>query len=410
MEIGKLLSPEVQSFIQQNKTADPKKVALQAHGKFDFPVGFLVDQISGWQKAKKKLPYLTEREGVLFPPDINMQQCSSEQTAEYKASLLKYNAVLDLTGGFGVDTYFFAKKAIKVVHIERNEWLSTIVKHNFETLGITNARFYNGIAEEFLQANAESFDLIYIDPARRDEQGGKVFKFADCEPNVVDLKEKLFTLSDKILVKASPMIDITQGIRELDNVSKVWVISAKNECKEVLFLIEKGFEGHTEIIATEISSEKIIEVKQQEANVFLFSEPLTYLYDPLTSIHKAGNYHLFLNVQCEINKGQMSRGNVSLYKLAPNTHLFTSQYLNEDFPGRIFKIESVLPYNKKAIKKQLPTLKANVFTRNFCDTPDQLKKKLGLKDGGDIYVVGVSDEYSNQLILVCSSIRKEQTL
>lgn len=397
MEIEKLLSPEVIGFIKQHKTADSKKVALQAHRKFDFPVGFLVDQISGWQKAKKKLTYLTENESVLFPPDINMQQCSSEQTARYKAALVDYDSVLDLTGGFGVDTYFFAKQAHKAVHVERDEWLSGLVKHNFATLGLNNTTFYNGVAEEFLATNTESFDLIYLDPARRDEQGGKVFKFVDCEPNVVGLKKKLFSLSNRILVKASPMIDLTQGIRELGQVSKTWVISHKNECKEVLFLVEKGFEGETEITATEIGTEKIVEIKQKVASPFSFSEPLKYLYDPITSIHKVGNYHLFLN-----------QYNHSLYKLAPNTHLFTSAELIADFSGRVFEIEAIVHYNKKEVRKYLVEQKANVFTRNFCDYPDQLKKKLGLKDGGSKFVIGVSNTEGNQLILVCSSAIKEQ--
>lgn len=390
MEIEKLLSPEVIGFIKQHKTADSKKVALQAHRKFDFPVGFLVDQISGWQKAKKKLTYLTENESVLFPPDINMQQCSSEQTARYKASLVDYDSVLDLTGGFGVDTYFFAKQAHKVVHVERDEWLSGLVKHNIATLGINNINFFNGVAEEFLEETKDSFDLIYIDPARRDEQGGKVFKFADSEPNVVDLKTQLFSISNQVLVKASPMIDLTQGIRELENVSKVWVISHKSECKEVLFLVEKDFEDEAEITAVEIGSEKTIEVKQVGAAPFSFSEPLKYLYDPITSIHKAGNYHLFLN-----------QYNHSLYKLAPNTHLFTSAELIIDFPGRVFEIEVIVRYNKKEVKKHLVEQKANVFTRNFCDSPDQLKKKLGLKDGGAQFVIGVSDCNGGQVILVC---------
>ena len=201
-------------------------------------------------------------------------------------------------------------------------------------------------------------------------------------------------MSEKILVKASPMIDITQGIRELENVSKVWIISSKNECKEVLFWVVKGFEGDAEITATEIGNEKTIEVKQQAAPTFSFSEPLKYLYDPITSIHKVGNYHLFLNRHCEPN-GDF------LFKLAANTHLFTSEELIEDFPGRVFEIEAVLPYNKKEIKKHLIEQKANVFTRNFCDSPDQLKKKLGLKDGGEKFVIGFSDLYGTQVILVC---------
>lgn len=406
MEIEKLLSPEVSNFIKQHKTADPKKLALKAHGKFDFPVGFLMDQIAGWQKAKKKLPYLAENEGVLFPPDLNMQQCSSEQTAVYKTSLLKYTSVLDLTGGFGVDTYFFAKQAKKTVYVERDAWLSSLVQHNFSTLGITNTTFYHGAAEAFLETTTEVFDVIYIDPARRDEQGGKVFKFVDCEPNIVALKEKLFSISDKILVKASPMIDITQGIRELEQVSKVWVISNKNECKEVLFLVEKGFEGTPKIVATEIATEKIIEVRQQEAAPFPFSVPLKYLYDPIASIHKIGNYHLFLNRHRETNEERVGSGNSPFFKLAPNTHLFTSEELINDFPGRVFEIKAVVPYNKKEVSKHLITQKANVFTRNFCDSPDQLKKKLGLKDGGDQFVIGVSDCNGGQVILVCSLLIK----
>lgn len=235
--------------------------------------------------------------------------------------------------------------------------------------------------------------MIYLDPARRDEGGGKVFKFDDCVPNIVTLKEDLFKVTKKVLVKASPMIDITQGVRELENVSKVWVIGLKNECKEVLFLMEEQFSGKHETISVELSLENepviIKEIEETEAIPLALKEEVGgYLYDPYTVLHKVGRYHKYLPR--------------ALKQIATNTNLFVSGDITPNFPGRIFKIEHVLRYNKKDVRKILKEKKVNIFTRNFPDKPEALKKKLGLLDGGDQYVIGFRDGDMKPTIAVCA--------
>lgn len=386
MEIEFLLHNSVQQFIEDHKNDKPQNVAFKAHGKFDFPVGFLVDQVSGPNKVQKKLPSWCELEGVIFPPDISLQQCSSEETAKYKANLVDADKVVDLTGGFGVDVHAFAKRAPKVIHIEQNEWLSKVVNHNFKQFKCDNVTCLNTTSEQFLATNSDQFDLIYIDPARRSEGGGKVFKFADCVPNVVELKEQLLRTSKKILIKASPMIDITQGLKELGNVSKVWVVGLKNECKEVLFLLEEGFVGKPEITATELANDAVIELNENRVDLPL-GDLQEYLYDPFVSIHKIGDYASYLPE--------------GLNQLAVNTNLFSSSGKIIDFPGRTFKVLHVLKYNKKEVLKVLGGKQANIFTRNFPDKPEVIKKKLGLNDGGDFYLIGFRDQQSKPLIAVC---------
>ena len=386
MEIEFLLHSNVQQFIEENKNDTPQDVAFKAHGKFDFPVGFLVDQISGPNKIQKKLPSWSNLEGIVLPPDISLQQCSSEETAKYKAGLVDANTIVDLTGGFGVDVHAFAKQASKVIHIEQNEWLSKVVSHNFQKFKYENVTCLNTTAEQFLITNTGQFDLIYIDPARRSEGGSKVFKFADCVPNVVALKEQLLKTSKQVLIKASPMIDITQGLRELGNVSKVWVVGLKNECKEVLFLLEEGFVGKPEITATELANDKVIELMENRVDLPL-DNLKAYLYDPFVAIHKIGAYASYLPD--------------GLNQLAVNTNLFSSSDKRIDFPGRIFKVLHVLKYNKKEVLKALGGKQVNIFTRNFPDKPDAIKKKLGLKDGGDFYLIGFRDQESKPLIALC---------
>ena len=387
MKIELLLDPNVQQFIHDNKNNKPQDVAFKAHGKFSFPVGFLVDQLSGPLKIAKKLPTWAQAEGIIFPPDISLQQCSSEETAHYKTQLVAAKTVIDLTGGFGVDVHAFSKVAEKVIHVEQNEWLSEVVAYNFKQLACTNVVCVTTTAEDFLDTLQTKVDLIYIDPARRDTGGGKVFKFADCEPNVVALKEQLFEHTDTLLVKASPMIDLTQGIRELGNVSKIWVIGIKNECKEVLFLVEKNFEGTALKFAVELNEGEVVELQEHEPVALPEGDLQAYLYDPFTVLHKMGSYASFL-------------GN-GLSKIASNTHLFTSDEIFEDFPGRVFKVVHLLKYTKKDLQKVLPEMKANVFTRNFADNPDGLKKKLGLKDGGEKYVVGFKDRNGKPCLALC---------
>lgn len=393
-------------FIEQYQNKKIPEIALLLSKQSNLDKDFILNQINGIQKAKNKLPELANTNGILFPAKLSLEQCSSEQTAIYKSGLNKFNSVIDLTGGFGVDSYYFSKKAKQVTYIEPNKNLFKIVEQNFKTLGANNVQTINSTCEEFLKTNTQKFDLAYIDPSRRNENQ-KVFILADCVPNIVELQTDIFNIAPKILVKTSPILDIKQSIKELKTVSEVWVISVNNECKEVLYLLEDKSTTNPQIntvnIGNSLSTKDVIlsgvegkEKKQKfsfdfetEENTNTdYSEPLNYLYEPNASILKAGAFKSITQT-------------FEVKKIASNTHLYTSENLIKDFPGRVFKIEKTIPYQPKAFKK-LGIKKANVSCRNFKESVEQVKKKLNVKDGGDIYLFTTTDKNNKAVLFVNS--------
>lgn len=387
-ELKYINDPEVQKFIQEHRADNVSELALKARRYVDLPMGFIIDQIHALQKVKTKLPLFFESKDLIYPPKLNLEQSSSELTAKYKATLL-HGDIIDLTGGFGVDSFFFAKEVKSVVHCERNEYLSRVVQHNFSVLGVGNVSFEFGDSLESVNRN---FDGVYIDPARRSDMNQKVFRFVDCEPNLPSIQERLFEYSKTILVKASPLIDLKQGLSELDFVKEIHVVSVGNECKEVLFLQEKGFQEDVRICCVELQRDyDDFEFSfEEERNVTLnLGEPMTYLYEAGSSINKAGAFNSVAD-------------QFGLSKLHPNSHLYTSKDVIEDFPGRIFKIEHVLPYSKKELQRLLPDRKANVTARNFKVSVSDIRKKLGLKEGGDKYLFATTSTNNKPLIVLCT--------
>ena len=395
-------------FIEQYKNKKIPEIALLLSKQSNLDKDFILNQINGIQKAKNKLPELANTNRILFPAKLSLEQCSSEQTAIYKSGLSKFNSVIDLTGGFGIDSYYFSKKAKQVTYIEPNKDLFKIVEQNFKTLGANNVQTINSTCEEFLNDSQQQFDLAYIDPSRRNENQ-KVFMLADCVPNIVELQSDIFNIAPKILVKTSPILDIKQSIKELKTVSAIWVISVNNECKEVLYLLEDKSTTNPQIntvnIGNSLSTKDVIlsrvegkEKKQKfsfdfetEENTNTdYSEPLNYLYEPNASILKAGAFKSITQT-------------FEVKKIASNTHLYTSENLIKDFPGRIFKIENTIPYQPKAFKK-LGIKKANVSCRNFKESVEQVKKKLNVKDGGDIYLFATTDNSNKPILIVNSKV------
>lgn len=398
ISLSDLLSSDVQSFIHQHENDDVKQLVLKHKLIHGMPSNIIADQLNGRRKAKEKLPTLYQTKGILYPPGINVEQSSSEKTADYKATIfsqqdaeLKNESLVDLSSGFGVDSFFFSK-IFKVVHyVEPNQNLLEISKHNHQQLGANNIQHHNTTAEVFLESSKHTFDFAYIDPSRRASGNQKVYSLNDCEPNIVVLQDTIFTKAHSLLIKASPLFDIQQGLKELKYVQQVFVVSVDNECKEVLFLCLKNFTGEPQIVASNILSNNRIDsfsfefLKERSIEVS-YSEPLSYLYEPNASILKAG---AFKTIAKEFK----------VRKLHPSTHLYTSDHLIQNFPGRIFKVESFVKADPKTLKEFFSEGKANITTRNYPLSVEELKKKTGLKDGGDKFLIGFSGMKAKHLVV-----------
>lgn len=388
-----ILKREVQQYIDDNLKSDIHSILL---GKEKFQIVTnkeLVDQIEAKKKTAEKLPTWFATPNIYYANKLNISQTSSEIAAKYKGALIDGNSLIDLTGGFGVDTFYFSKKFQKVFHIEKNLELSKIAKHNFEQLEAFNITTNSEDGLGFLKSLKESFDWIYIDPSRRDINNKKVFFLSDCEPDVTEHLDLLLSKSNNLLIKTGPLLDLTIGMGQLKFVSDIHIVSIENDVKEILWLIRKDFPGEPLIKTINIKKEvkEQFEFNQSEVKDCQvdFSEPLSYLYEPNSSIMKSGAFNLV---------GKM----FNLKKLHEHSHIYTSDQLIA-FPGRRFKIEKHLPYNRKSLK-QLEIKKANITTRNFPETVDQIRKKTKLKDGGSDYLFFSKDLHENCIILQCSKI------
>jgi len=378
-----------QEFIEANKHKPVVELALLLSKKPELDSAFILAQINGVQKAKNKLPEFFETTNIVYPAKLSMEQCSSERTGIYKSKLIEGESLIDLTGGFGIDSFYFSKQFKNVTYIEQNQELFDIVKRNFEKLKADNIDLINSTAEDFLESTDKKADVSYIDPSRRNENQ-RVFKLDECTPNIIELAPEIFKTSDKILVKTAPLLDIKQSLKDLKHVSQVWVISVENDCKEVLYLLENGFASEPQIKTvnlTETDQEFQFNFQEEIDTNSSYSEPLNYLYEPNASILKAGAFSS-ITEKYELNK------------LAPNTHLYTSEKRIKNFPGRTFKIDQTLPYSPKEFRKT-GIEKANVSCRNFKEKPEQVKKKLKLKDGGEKYIFATTDLNIKPVLIVC---------
>ncbi|MEO7987934.1 MAG: SAM-dependent methyltransferase [Chryseolinea sp.] len=403
MSLRDLLSSDVQSFIHQHENDDVKQLVLKHKLIHGIPSNIIADQLNGRRKAKEKLSFLYETKGIVYPPGVNVEQSSSEQTARYKAAIfsqqdseLKNKSLVDLTGGFGVDGYFFSKVFKGVHYVEPNENLLEISKHNHQQFSANNIYYHNTTAEEFLASHKYPFDIAYIDPSRRAAGNQKVYSLNNCEPNIIQLQEVIFAKADCLLIKVSPLFDIQQGLKELKFVQQVFIVSVDNECKEVLFLCVKNFTGEPKIVASNILAGNRIDsfsfmFSTERSVEASFSEPLSYLYEPNASILKAGAFKTIGN-------------EFKISKLHPSTHLYTSEHLIENFPGRIFKVETFVKADPKTLKDFFPEGKANITTRNYPLSVEELKKKTGLKDGGDKFLIGFSGS-NTKFLVVANHVR-----
>ncbi|WP_350287925.1 class I SAM-dependent methyltransferase [uncultured Croceitalea sp.] len=350
----------------------------------------LCEQLEAKKKCQHKLPKWFTTPLIYYPNKLHIEQTSSEVTAQYKASLIRGKSLLDITGGLGVDCFFFAKNFDRVKHCEWNENLSQITAHNYAVLDVKNIECLTENGIRYLQRSKENFDWIFIDPSRRNESRGKVFLLADCLPNVPENLELFFEHTNKIILKTSPLLDIKQGLNELRFVKEIHVIAVQNEVKEILWLLENN---HT--LAPSI---KTVNLKKNIKEVFdftlahektassQFDSPKTYLFEPNSAILKAGAFKLIGSTY-------------KLQKLHEHSHLYTSSLLI-DFPGRCFLIEKVINYNRKEILK-LALGKANITTRNFPETVGTIRKKFKIKDGGEYYLFFTTNVENKRIVIVC---------
>ena len=388
-----ILSSEVQQFIDDNLNTDIHKILLSKSKFTDVSSKELVEQIESKVKSKSKLPTWFATDNIYYPNKLNLSQTSSEITANYKASLVIGKTLIDITAGFGVDCFAFSKKLDYVFHIEKNDDLSKIAAHNFKQLKRENIECYSSDGLSFLKKSNRTFDWIYIDPSRRDKDNKKVFYLSDCEPDVTTHFDFIFSKTLNILIKTGPLLDLKVGLRELKNVKEIHIVAINNDVKEVLWVIEKEYALEPIIKTLNYKSDTVqqfsFKLSEEQNALVSYSQPLTYIYEPNAVILKSGSF-------------QYLGTNYNLHKIHPNSHLYTSDQLI-DFPGRIFKMKNTYDYSKKSFKKS-GIKKANVTTRNFPDSVINIRKKLGIKDGGENYLFCTTNINDNYVIISCSQI------
>lgn len=396
-------------FIREYRERDIRQLALQANRFPDVDMPYALDQIQGWQIARRKLPKWAACDGVIFPPHLSMEQCSSEPTAQYKLNLAMEwaervghaSSMTDLTGGFGVDFSFTSCAFAAATYVERNEQLCHIVEHNLPLLGLDNATVVCADAVEYL-STVEPQTMIFLDPARRDEHGAKTVMLADCTPDVVQLLPKLLEKSRFTMLKLSPMLDWHKAVDDLQGtVREVHIVSVGGECKELLLVLSTLVESELKVycadLSTASSSSSLFVYTPGSsapvANSKLKTQNSKFVHEPNASIMKAG---CFDELAAAYGVSPVSR----------NSHLFLSDEPVEDFPGRSFVVERVTTMNKGELRKALVGIeKANIATRNFPLTVAELRKRLKIKDGGDVYIFATTTAEGEHLLLISRKYR-----
>jgi len=388
-----LLHPDIQKYITANIGVDSSKLALQKNPFPEVNWIAILNQIAAKTKAKYKLPTFFKTENIIYPSKISVEQTSSEKTALYKSSIVSGATLIDLTGGFGVDDLYFSKVVKNVIHCEIDSELSNSVKYNFEILGIKNIQFEFGDSYTYLEKIQFKLDWIYIDPSRRNDIKGKVFMLKDCLPNVPELLTFYFTKTDNILIKTSPILDISAGLLELSNVKCIHIVAVDNEVKELIWELSNGFIDIARIKTVNITNEKTeqFSFELNSNNHFSnYSLPKKYLYEPNSAIMKSGGFDE-IGIQYHLDK------------LHQHSHLYTSDEKIE-FPGRIFEVQNAISYAKNEMKSFLENKIANITTRNFPESVEEIRKKWKIKDGGNSYCFFTTDMNNHKIVLICTKI------
>lgn len=454
-------------FIRQHQEEDVRQLAFLGSKYPDVDMPFALDQIRGRQMARTKLPRWANIDGIIYPPHISMEQCSSEVTAMYKAELAarllnseicefptdgtagpkfaknddilgkqENVSFLDMTGGFGVDfSYIAARLGVKSMYVERQAHLCAAAKENFERLGLENATVKNGDGVEILHSLEKPLQLIFIDPARRDDAGNKVVSLQDCIPDVTLLQDEMLEKSDFVIIKLSPMLDWHRAVNELKQVREVHIVSTGNECKELLLVLSSSL-GDKAKSSTEVDEAHVSETDDETSHlkVYCINDNQVMSYDEsdksVVSIASGKECGIVRLEKCSNEENDLPQdGSKSLYLYEPNaslmkagcfgvissrygvkmleknSHLFISDKPVHDFPGRAFRIKAVSSFNKKELKRQLSGVtKANIATRNFPLSVAELRKRLKLKDGGDTYIFATTLSDESHVLFICEKV------
>ena len=390
-------------FIREHADEDVRQLALRGTKQSEVDLSYALEQIAGRQKARLKLPSWANIDGIVYPPHLSMEQCSSEATARYKASIAGKGAlIVDLTAGFGVDMAFIAQGFQRAVHVERQPQLCAISSENYRLLGLNHVEVVCGDGVEYLHQMSHA-DLLFIDPARRDEHGGRTYGIADCTPNVLEMLDEMLKKADRVMIKLSPMLDWRKAVADLREVSEVHIISVENECKELLLEVKseklkvKSDSPSLRVVCVNLLSDGNQECFEFDAlhpsppsSTFHFSLLTShFLYEPNASIMKAGCFGLL----------EQHFGAVQLDK---NSHLFVSDQEMAGFPGRAFVIEKRTSMNKRELKAALADIdKANITVRNFPMSVAELRKRLKLKEGGEVFIFATTIANEGHQLLVC---------
>lgn len=381
-------------FIRDNANGDVRTLALKTDKYPGVDMKVALVQIEGRQKARQKVPLWADTEGVIYPPHLSMEQCSSEMTAIYKAQIAKRliadrGLMVDLTAGFGIDFYFIGRDFRHAIYVERQEVLCDVANNNFPLLGMEQAEVVCGDGTGYLESMKRA-DLIFIDPARRDANGGRTIGIKDCTPDITLIEDLLLAKSEYTLLKLSPMLDWHQVVRDLHHVKEVHIVSVSNECREMLVVMsDKDSDGITVYCANDNS---VFKFRSDDVRIpaIACSEEFKYLYEPNSSIMKAGCF------------GAIS-DEYDVQSLGNNSHLFVGNSLINDFPGRKFMVNKIFSLNKRDIKDNLSGLcQANITVRNFPMSVAELRKKLKLRDGGSVYLFATTLSDGSKVIINCS--------
>ena len=393
-------TPTLRNFIEEHRNDDTTELLLAAHRYQGIDVPFAVEQIEARKRLKGKLPEWYGNAELMMGGRIPAEQCSSEQTAKYKRNIIEGKSLCDMTGGMGVDFWYMSEGMERAIYTERNETLCEIAKHNFQVLKDDMHPVVEVRSGDGQKMSIPSVDIIYLDPARRAGDGSRVYAMEDCEPNIVQWQEELLKYAQILLVKLSPMVDLTDVLRKLKYVADLYIVAVRNECKEILAKAtrtqkEKGLRmgNDVQIHCVDFLVDKKIEYTftlSDEMDLSVSSNGVkSYLYEPDVTLMKAQAF------------GSLCR-RFPVSQLDVETHLMTSDDFIDDFPGRIFEVEEQIPFSSrvlKRLKKEMP--QANIATRNFVMSADELRKRTGIKEGGEVYLYGVKVKDVGQMLLKC---------
>lgn len=399
------MNNKTRDFIERNLTADVRQLALKGCRDKEVDFDIALRQIAGRQIAHKKLPSWAAHNDIVYPPHLNLEQCSSEQTARYKTdicrrlffSIVPPTSFVDLTGGFGVDFAFMSEVFDETTYVERDSELFTISSENLKLLA-PKARCVNSDGVEVLH-ELNHVSMIFMDPARRDSHGARTYGISDCTPDVLAIKEELLQKADIVMLKLSPMLDWRKAISDLGEqyIKEVHIVSVQNECKELLVLMQR--QHITDLVVYCVNDDSTFSYHPSASNTIHISQPpsLIYLYEPNASLMKAGCF-------AEIEQA------FGINQLAPNSHLFTSDKIINDFPGRKFRITTISSMNKQELKTTLKDIhQANITVRNFPLTVPELRKKLKCSDGGEIYIFATTLTNKQRILIICSKLNSVNT-